>query len=53
MNEIKMQNERIGVDSEALNIEATWGRDIMEERGLTYLVDILQGLSQNDPLRSF
>ena len=36
-----------------LNIEATWGRDIMEERGLTYLVDILQGLSQNDPLKSF
>jgi hypothetical protein len=32
-NEIKMQNERIGVDSEVLNIEATWGGSIMEGRG--------------------
>jgi hypothetical protein len=33
MNEIKMQNERIGMDSEALNIGAAWGRDIMARRG--------------------
>jgi hypothetical protein len=33
MNEIKMQNERIGVDSEALNIEAAWGGSIMAGRG--------------------
>jgi len=33
MNEIKMQNERIGVDSEALNIEAAWGGNYRAGRG--------------------
>ena len=33
MNEIKMQNVRIGVDSEALNIEAAWGGNFKRKRG--------------------
>jgi hypothetical protein len=33
MNEIKMQNERIRVESETLNTGAAWGRDIMAGRG--------------------
>jgi hypothetical protein len=33
MNEIKMQNERIGVESEALNTGAAWGGSIMAGRG--------------------
>ena len=34
MNEIKMQNERIGIESEALNIETAWGGNYRAEEGV-------------------
>ena len=34
MNEIKMQNERIGIESEALNIETAWGGNYRAGEGV-------------------